>query len=504
MDPFNRPTTPPEWLDWLHGKLTRNWAAGQRFTNYYEGNHELMRFAQAQYSNAFGEIFNKWADNFCGLVVDSANERMRVEGFRMTDDPSADRDAQEIWQRNHMDADSNAAHLGAMVTGASFAVVWADSDGRPTITAESSENIAVQFKAGSKRDIEVSAKFTTDDWGRQTATLWTDTKVYTFDNVKGEWVNPKVGRNPLGTNPVIPLINRNRLAAPNLWHPYSDLHDIIPIQDAINKTVQDAIVASEYAAFPQRYVTGMEITEDENGNPVAPFQVAVDKLLQAEDPDTRFGSFEAANLANYCVLIDKLVANMAAKAKLPFHYFLSGGMIPSGDAIASAEAGLISKTRERMLHFGEGWERAMRLAFKVLGDPRQDAFQAETIWADPEIRTEAQHIDALIKQSALGIPRQALWEKAGYTPPQIQRFNRMLAEQEELLHRYPAMLGPSKGGVDLAGLAQKAPQGNSGNVNRKLAEAGGSVATATKAAGSSSTRPRSAPAKNRRPKNKPA
>ena len=45
----------------------------------------------------------------------------------------------------------------------------------------------------------------------------------------------------------------------------------------------------------------------------------------------------------------------------------------------------------------------------------------ETIWGDPETRTESEHIDAVIKQKAIGIADEILQEKAGYSPQEIAR-----------------------------------------------------------------------------------
>ena len=53
---------------------------------------------------------------------------------------------------------------------------------------------------------------------------------------------------------------------------------------------------------------------------------------------------------------------------------------------------------------------------KVLEDPRGDVDDSETIWADPEYRSESELADALVKRAAIGVPRQQLWEDAGYSP----------------------------------------------------------------------------------------
>ncbi|MFI9202626.1 phage portal protein [Streptomyces sp. NPDC053048] len=458
-------------MDYLHSKLLRRRAYLRFCSDYYDGQHQKMVFAQAKYHSEFGRLFDGWSDNFCGLIVDSVNERMFIDGFQMTDEPGGDKDAREIWQRNHLDAESNAAHLDAMVHGVSYAVVWADKDGQPTITIESALHVVVQYKPGSRRDIEAAAKFFTDDWGREWVTLWLADEVYQFQKAFTTWADWKVEANPLGVVPVVPIRNRSRLTGP----PASDLAVVIPLQDAINKTVADSLVASEFAAWPQRYVTGLEIQEDDQGRPTEPYKVAVDKLLQAESPDVKFGQFEAADLKNYVNLVNMLVQHMASISRIPFHYFLlNGGTAPSGESITSAEAGLIAKTRERMLHFGEAWERILRLSFKVLGDNRAEAYGAEVIWRDPENRTEAQHMDALLKLQLIGVPRDQLLSDAGYTPQQIERF-RPMREQDardemKLAKTYPVpQLEQANGQQAVEKAARKAPQGNSGNAARKSA-----------------------------------
>ncbi|MGW2709437.1 phage portal protein [Streptomyces sp. NPDC001356] len=468
------PTTPVQWIDWLYGKIGRRRASYRVYGNYYDGKHQKLAFSQARHFNEFSRIFEGWRDNFCGLIVDSVNERLAVDGFRMTDEPDADRDAREIWQRNGMDAEHNAAQLDAMIQGVSYAVVWADEKGQPTITMESAEHVIVQYKPGSRRQLDAAAKFYIDDWGREWVTLWLPEAVWTFaKGTFGSWEDGESSPNPLGVVPVVPLSNRSRL----LRDPVSDLHVVVPIQDAINKTVADALLASEFAAWPQRYVTGLEIVEDDAGNPVEPFKVAVDKLLQAEDPQAKFGQFEAADLGNYVTLIEMLVQHMASISRIPFHYFLNGGTVPSGESITAAEAGLIAKTRERMLHFGEAWEEVMRLCFAVLGDARSEAYSAETIWKDPENRTEAQHMDALLKLQMIGVPRDQLLSDAGYSPQQIARFADMREADAkaamELAKKYPMPVqepaGPPGTKPEAQKAAQKPPQGNHGNQARKSA-----------------------------------
>src|SRR5690606_30669914 len=111
----SRPETPLDWIEYLEGKLAEQSGRAQKYYTYYDSKERVLAYAQEKFKEEFGGLFYEWRDNFCSLIVDSTSERMRVRGFRMGDSPDADKDAQEIWQRNFLDADSNAAHIAAMV-----------------------------------------------------------------------------------------------------------------------------------------------------------------------------------------------------------------------------------------------------------------------------------------------------------------------------------------------------------------------------------------------------
>lgn len=471
----SRPETPLDWIEYLEGKLAEQSGRAQKYYTYYDSKEKVLAYAQEKFKEEFGGLFYEWRDNFCSLIVDSTSERMRVRGFRMGDSPDADKDAQEIWQRNFLDADSNAAHIAAMVAGVSYLIVWADENHEPIISPETAEEVIVQYKPGSRRELLAGMKKYRDDWGTEYCTLWTPTHVFT--TTKGhepyaKWGMPEYTENPLGVVPIVPMLNRARLRR---REPYSDLHPIIPLQNAITKIAADAIVASEFAAYPQRVLSGIEIPEDANGNPVAPVNAAVDRMFLLEDANARWGQFEAADLSNYVNLINMLVQHISTISRVPPHYFLiNGGQAPSGESIQSAEAGLVAKARERMLHFGEAWESAIRLAFAVKGDPRADAWDAETIWDDPEYRSEGVRVDALVKlRQGLDVPAQQLWEDYGYTPSQIQRFEQMIKEErEDKLEQQRAMAavtgaigGSAPAGNGTKSTDKQAP-GNAGNVAR--------------------------------------
>ena len=100
--------------------------------------------------------------------------------------------------------------------------------------------------------------------------------------------------NPLGVVPVVPLPNRPRLSGrswsvtgvPVRLDGRSEIAAVMSNQDAINKYRADALVASEFAAFRQRWAIGIDIPVDpETGRPIEPFRPAVDRLWTFPRPD---------------------------------------------------------------------------------------------------------------------------------------------------------------------------------------------------------------------------
>ncbi|GAA3537221.1 hypothetical protein GCM10022419_016340 [Nonomuraea rosea] len=487
-----RPESPLEWIGWLEGKLSKQRAEVRKYSAYYDSENKTLSYAQQKFSEVFGDLFVGWRDNFCPLIVDSISERLRVQGFRMGPEEEADKDATEIWQYNGLDAESNSAHIDTLMGGLSALVVWGDEDDMPLISPESAEEVVVQYEPGSRRKRAAALKQYTDDWGTEHATLWLPAGVYTSELISTDghrrvWADPKYTKNPLGKVPVVPLLNRTRLSL----LPFSELANILPVQDAINKVAADALVASEFAAFPQRILAGIEQPPDDASDAELEqarqqmIRAYIDRILTLDSADAKWGQFEAADLKNYVVLIDMLVQHMASQSRVPFHYFLlNGGQAPSGESITAAEAGLVAKARERMLHFGESWEEALRLAFEVKGDmSRAKAYSAEVIWADPEYRSKAQLADALLKMKELDVPSKQLQEEYGYTPTQIARFDTMREEEmkreKELADKYaPTVIDmatgkPVKPGQQPArGEAKpKSPSDKSASVERQKAAA---------------------------------
>lgn len=430
------------WLRKLEKQLNTDQKAIKLYDDYYEGRHPLA-FATPKFRDAFGNLFREFADNWCDLVVDAVEERLNVQGFRMGG-PEGDKKAWKIWQANQLDEDSQILHTEALIHGRAYTLVWDSGDPKvPSITIEHPGEMTVATAAGNRRIRRAAFKRWIDDSGFVFGTLYLPDGLYKFKSTSKnksarisasgltKWERREVGNeawplpNPLNLVPVIPFHNRPRLLTGGV----SEIAKVIPVQNGINKLVMDMLVASEFGAAPQRWATGLEIPRDPvTGQPIEPFKSMLDRLWSTKSKDARFGEFNATDLTNFVKGIELLVQHVASQTRTPPHYFYLSGQFPSGESIKSAETGLVAKTRRKMRPFGESWEETQRVGFMVIGDKGRAAMtDSETIWADPESRSEAEHTDAIIKLKALNVPDEILWEKAGFSPQEIERMKAMRA-----------------------------------------------------------------------------
>jgi len=437
----DRRTVPEQLRDVLLEALAARQSALRRFDDYYTGRHKLL-FATVKFRETFGLLFQAFSDNWCDLVVDASAERLRVDGFRFGgDDAQADTAAWEIWQASGLDAESELAHTEAIKLGCAYALVGPDDGGAPTIQLEPPTTAIVLVDPAQGRKRLAGLRDWVDEWGVEHCVLYLPTDVIWWSrqgSSKGWAEDVGSGRNPLGVVPLVPLPNMPTLRD---RQGRSDIERVIPVQDAVNKLCADMIVASEYAAFPQRWMTGVEIPSYPEGDPNAgqPLPSFTSRFLAGagytwadESADARMGNFAVSDLGIYTRAIEMFVQHVAAQTRTPPHYLLGAmGSFPSGESLKATETGLVAKVRRKQLAFGEGWEDAMRLAFAVAGDSeRAGSSTLETIWMNPESRSTAEITDAAVKMASIGIPRPALWEYIGATPAQIERWEAMGAETE--------------------------------------------------------------------------
>lgn len=405
--------------------------------------------------------------NIMPLVVSSFASNLFVEGYRPAR-ASDNAKAWEIWQANRMDARQSGIYRAALGYGLAYATVLSGK--------QNGEKMA-KIKPFSPRAMTaVYEDAVADEWpvyavscepgyiieeGRPVpvsrTVLYDSGGLYRFV-AKGN-DSPQFQRydeHGLGVTPVVRWLNE-----------YGDTEDgtlgevepLIPDQDQLNNTTFGLLMAQQYAAFKQRWVTGMTIEEDPEGNTREPFNPRVDGMLQSESPDTKFGEFQETNLAGYLDSRQSTLRIASAKAQLAAHAMLvSDGVTNlSAEALAALEAPFQRKIAEKKTSFGESNEQMLRLAAKANGDTAGwEDTSAQVVWRDTESRSLAQVADALGKMAQmLAIPPRALWERIpGVTDMDLKRWEKLADAEDEKQAEAAAEAGMT---VDDQQLTQQEP-----------------------------------------------
>ncbi|MEZ5421840.1 MAG: phage portal protein [Pyrinomonadaceae bacterium] len=423
----------------------------KRATDYFNGEHDLS-YATEKFKTAFGTLFRTFALNLCPAVCDAVTDKLIVTGFKVEkgDASEVPEQAWRIWQANRMGTRAGEIHKEAVKVGDAYAIVWPDPvTGKLTIYPNRAETCTVKYDDETPNTILWAAKYWKITGKKYRLNIYYPDRVERFVTAKenellpdadafvefdGDKAGPVIA-NPYGTVPVFHFANKSGMRS----FGQSEFEQSIPLQDALNKSVLDMLVAMEFAAFRQRWATGIEMEYDDQGNPKAPFAAGVEKLWVSENSEVKFGDFEAANLEQFLSVKDGFRTDISCQTGTPLHYFmLTGAAFPqSGISIEKLESRFLAKVRDKMESFGQVWEDLMAFALRV--ENAGDNIQLFTEWQDPAPISETEKLDALIQKQTLGVPDERLWMEAGYGEADITEMKAIAdAKQEANVRRFNA------------------------------------------------------------------
>ncbi|OMC09231.1 phage portal protein, partial [Mycolicibacterium fortuitum] len=320
-------------------------------------------------------------------------------------------------------------------------IVWADRQGRPQVTVESAKQVAVLCDPGS-RQVSAAIKQWEDTNAKTTEAVMylPDRIVRLRANQQGAVANGfKVIdeiANPLGVVPVVNLRNTDRIVGD--WGG-SEIDDLKPLVDALNKSLADMMVTSEYVGRPRRWATGIELTEepvlDDDGNPVLdeddqPVMTEVNPIpeghraMVSEKENAEFGQLAAADLSGYEASVRVILGQIMAVSTLPAHYVGVFSDNPaSADALRAAEASLTARAESRQATFGRAWEQVAKLMIAVRDGRAPHLIDDIRVqWADAATRSVAQEADAVVKLHQAGLlPQSYALAKLGYSDDEISK-----------------------------------------------------------------------------------
>jgi hypothetical protein len=430
-------------LEKLNRRLDEQESGVRLLEERYAGQSPLT-FLSPEAKQALGNRLKALSVNFCALVVNALAERLQVSGFLING--TYDDALWQQWRALGMEDGSAQVHVDALAIGRSAVTVWGDGFG-PTVNPEAPAQIVFERHAVTREVLAAWKRWSAD--GKAFGALYTSEAVTSYVSKAGVpeggvipptgWTQTDRLPNPWGMVSVVPFTNRGRVTdvlGVSEMIPVADLNDLLV------KVMTDSAVTSEAYARPRRWATGLEVVEDDDGNPVNPFPNEGTKLWQSEDPETKFGAFPNADLGSYSSLVELITKQIAALAGLPPSMVgLTADQATSADAIRASEAQLVAKAHARMVTFSRSWNQVAALMYCAThgGDPRR--VRVETVWQDPSTRSEAATADSVTKLHAAGIiPTAEAQSRLGYSPEKIADLSRQGAADAALrmaLHLTP-------------------------------------------------------------------
>lgn len=436
------PNSPFWWLARLSQKLMDRAPTYDLREQYVTGNHPLPN-GDRRFVKALRELQRKAKTNYIELVQQAVVQKLRVKGFRFGTEGFADKDAQRIWQYNDMDYQAPVLINDAATFGFSYALVSPpiEPGGEPIIAMRDPRYCEIERDPSRPTKTLAGLEF----WASPAddavlAILYLPDAIYYFSShgIKAEDLIQEIGlRGMTGSINKFRIVDvrENALGEVPLercdWQPAfgedgrSEGEVAFDIQDRINKMVLDRLVISNSQAYRQRWVSGAPSPKSSPGSSASrkpPWEPGADMIWVSEDPDTKFGDFEQADITQLLEATRDDVGDMAAITQTPATYLTNRMVNISGDTIAQAQGGHIAKVKLRQDAVGFFFERLQKIAFKYKGDieKAQDA-TAQTLWHSAEVRSFAEVADAMQKWIATGIPLQLAMDKSGqFSPEEIE------------------------------------------------------------------------------------
>lgn len=393
---------------------------------YLDGTYPSSAFIPSKQQNRaaareYAAVVARSRQPVLSLPVETLAQNLYVDGYR-PDRSAKNAQGWEHWQANRMDARQAGLHRAAVAYGGSYLSIL-PGDPVPVWRPVSPRRMRAMYADPINDEWPLYAL---EEWvegmGRTVRRRWRlydDECIYELagDEVSigaqtlagGPTRQVGVSEHPAQVCPVVRYLGVADLDGQHL----GEVQPLIPHQNQIDASTYYLEMAQIFAVHRQRWAAGLAIPEDDEGNPIEPFNVAMDKLWVAEDADSKFGEFEQTEVKSWLDAREAALRAIAIKSQTPPGYMLGEMANLSAEALAATEAPAQRRAAGYRAMLGEAHEQAFRLDARLSGDEEGWANpSAQVVWRDTESRSLAQVADALGKLAqSLGIPARGLWEK---------------------------------------------------------------------------------------------
>lgn len=397
-----------EDLKLAYNALVTQANGARKLIKYYAGDQPLL-YTHERLKQVFDRSTVNFIQNWCAVVIDTTCDRMVLKGW---DNPAKDANnsLDEFWKSQYLQTISRQVHKDAIVSGNGFIMLdYVGNELRAFYNSPSQVVVLYQDDDPLEKRLGCKTYFEATT-GMSHLNLYYPDRIEKYE-YKGEattetsYTLVEEIPNIFGRVPIIH------------YRAKSELINVVPLQDAINKTFSDMMVVAEFNAFPQRW---MITNADISSLTASPQSIMRIPKGASDEEGTSVGEFGTANLAMYLDTIDKLTNTIAVISRTPKHYFMSTGANISGEALTVMETPLIKKVSQLMESFEEKW---LELSSYVV-----ESEDTICTWEPAETKQIATQTNAMKTMKDMGIPLVTILRKFGWGEDEIQQ---MLADMEE-------------------------------------------------------------------------
>lgn len=447
-------------LEWAIGFWKDRAKDYKRYRAYYDGQHPLL-FATEKFRNVFGPLFLEFADNLCPTVVDVPADRLRIDGW----DGKGAAKAQELYDDPlcSLRRTLNQSFKDAGCVGDSYILVWPDDDedsdtfGEPQFWPHDADQMCVRYSEDNPNRIEVAAKQWVTREGKGRVNLYYEDKIQKWVTNKkltsmilpakeSSWarLGGEKDSGEYDNDYGMPVFHFGKNARVG-GYGKSALHDVIPLQDGLNKSMCDMFVDMEFIAYPQRWATGLQVeVNEETGKPIKPpFTPGVDRIWSAAE-GVNFGEFSVGDLTQFTGVQESIRAEIARVSGLPTHYLNLDSIIPVGEGLRVCEARMIAGLIQDQDAYTSTVVRVMQQALKIKGGA-SDKPKFKPVWADPNPHNPMLDAETQVVKQSAGVSKKQSLRELRYTDEQITEFEKDNDAEAEKKQKAALALGAGGG-----------------------------------------------------------
>lgn len=406
------------WIDQqdARGKLVR------LFREYHEGQHRLKLTGEMRKMMQIGDDrLDRYNDNYCEMVVSKLGDRLVLDTVENGSE-AAQEWAEALMRANRMDALQIAVHEAALRDGETF-VMAEYQDGRGTLLAhelawDGASGILPVYDGRGETLVAAAKVWLDGDVTRVNIYYQQSVAKYTAFESELQLISEE-DTTRLGSAPGVPLV-----AFRNQGGGRSELVNIVPLQDSLNRTLVSMVMNGELTAFSLLFAVGFKppagvtpgmiihaMIEDENGKPIVASDRDEAEAYAALMDAYKLERIQGGSVVELIGQAEFLIDQISTISSTPIPSRRGSGNI-SGEALKQLDISLLGKARRAQVQIGNAWEDVFALAGRVEAlyaanlPPKAEAWYAR--WKNSEIRNDADIRETAKLLHEWGYEREAL------------------------------------------------------------------------------------------------